>query len=149
MARTKNGAAAKPRRRKTSTARRRSAGVLSRARATMQDAVGDDVAAMRAEVDDMIGALEERINRLNQLTKRGAVHATEGANDIVLNAISGLTGQVTNRMQNNAKSVSDEVAKMGNQALKRVVAEIDQRPLLTLAIVAGIGFIAGLARRTD
>ena len=148
MARTKNGAAAKPRRKKT-TRRGRSAGVLARARSTMEDAVGGDVAAMRAEVDDMISALEERLNRLNQLTKRGAVHATEGANDVVLNAISGLTGQVTDRMQNNVKSVSDDVAKLGNQALKRVVAEIDQRPLLTLAIVAGIGFIAGLVRRSD
>jgi ElaB/YqjD/DUF883 family membrane-anchored ribosome-binding protein len=112
----------------------------------MREAVADDVAAMRTEIDDMIASLEAKIDRLNSITKRGATHAAEGANDIMLNAISGLTGQMTGRMQDTAKSASDEVARFGNQALKRIVTEIDHRPFLTLAIAAGIGFIAGLAR---
>ena len=115
----------------------------------MQGAVGDDVAAMRAEIDDMIASLEERIQKFNQITKLGAAHATEGANDVLLNAISGLTGQMTGRVQSTAESVSDDVARFGGQALKRVVTEIDKRPLLTLAIAAGIGFLAGLARRPE
>jgi ElaB/YqjD/DUF883 family membrane-anchored ribosome-binding protein len=115
----------------------------------MKNAVADDVSAMRAEIDDMIASLEQRINRLNQLTKQGAAHATEGASDVVLNAISGLTGQMAGRMQGNVGAVSDEVAQMGTTALRRIVGEIDKRPLLTLAIAAGIGFIAGLARRPE
>jgi ElaB/YqjD/DUF883 family membrane-anchored ribosome-binding protein len=115
----------------------------------MGDAVGGDIAAMRAEVADMIASLDERINRLNRLTKQGAAHAAEGANDIVLNALSGLTSQVTGRAQANVASASDEVARFGNQAIDRVVREIDKRPLLTLAIAAGIGFLAGLARRPE
>lgn len=118
----------------------------SGARGIMREAVADDVAAMRAEVDDMIASLQAKIDRLNRISKQGASHAAEGANDIMLNAISGLTGQMTGRMQDSAKSASDEVAKFGNQALRRIVSEIDQRPFLTLAIAAGIGFIAGLAR---
>lgn len=120
---------------------------LSSARATMQHAVSDDVAAMRAEVDDLILSLEERLDRINALTKRGASHAADGVNDLVLNAISGLTGQVAERAKDNAGSVSDEVAKLGTHALKRVVREIDKRPLLTVAIAAGIGFIFAMARR--
>jgi ElaB/YqjD/DUF883 family membrane-anchored ribosome-binding protein len=46
-------------------------------------------------------------------------------------------------------SASDEVAKFGTQAVNRFVREIDKRPLLTLAIAAGIGFMAGLARRPE
>ena len=149
MAVETNGATVKRRRKTRSTATRRRTSTLSRARNAMQNAVGDDVAAMRAEVDQLIGDLEERIDRLNRLTKRGAEHAAGGANDFVMNAISGLTGSLAGRAESNAKSMSDEVAKMGNQALHRVVTEIDKRPLLTLAIVAGIGFIAGLARRAD
>jgi ElaB/YqjD/DUF883 family membrane-anchored ribosome-binding protein len=97
----------------------------------------------------MIVSLDERIARLNRLTKQGASHAAEGANDIVLNAIAGLTGRATEQAQAGMASASDEVAKFSTQAVNRFVREIDKRPLLTLAIAAGIGFIAGLARRPE
>ena len=142
MARSQNGSTVK-------SARKQSRPRAQSARHVMGEAVAGDVAAMRAEVADMIASLDERIERLNRLTKQGATHAAESANDIVLNAISDLTGRVTDKAQVNARAASDEVAKFGNQALKRVVQEIDQRPLLTLAIAAGIGFIAGLARRPE
>ena len=45
--------------------------------------------------------------------------------------------------------MSDEVAKLGTNALRRVVSEIDRRPLLTVAIAAGIGFIVAMARRPE
>ncbi|MGD9923686.1 MAG: hypothetical protein AB7V13_19935 [Pseudorhodoplanes sp.] len=146
MARSQNGAAKS--RRKMSSRRPRASRSQS-ASAVMGDAVAGDVAAMRAEIADMISSLDERINRLNQLTKQGAAHAADGANDIVLNAISDLTGRVTGRAQAGVSSASDEVAKFGTQAVKRFITEVDRRPLLTLAIAAGIGFIAGLARRPE
>lgn len=141
MARTQNGAAKS--RRKTTRRRPQSASHV------MGDAVAGDIAAMRAEVADMIASLDERITRLNKLTKQGASHAAESANDIVLDAISGLTGRATAQAQAGVASASDEVAKFGTQAVNRFVREIDKRPLLTLAIAAGIGFIAGLARRPE
>ncbi len=140
-------------RRETRTPRRNAAGagrkrsLSSNARATMQRAVSDDVAAMRAEVDDLIVSLEDRIDRINALTKSGASHAADGVNDLVLNAIASLTGQVAERAKGNAQSMSDEVAKLGTNALRRVVREIDRRPLLTVAIAAGIGFVFAMARR--
>lgn len=140
MTRTQNGAKS---RRKVSRLRPRSASHA------MGDAVAGDIAAMRAEVADMIASLDRRIDRMNRLTKRGANHAAESANDIVLGAISSMTGRVTENAQANAQAASDEVARFGHQAIRRVVREIDQRPLLTLAIAAGIGFIAGLARRPE
>ncbi len=151
MARSQNGVTktrkiAKRRTRQSApSTRARSAG----ARHIMGAAVANDVAAMRAEVADMIASLDERITRLNQLTKQGASHAAESANDIVLNAISGLTGRATQQAQASVASATDEVARFGTQAVNRFVREIDKRPLLTLAIAAGIGFIAGIARRPE
>ena len=150
MARDETGsesAGTKQRRNGSSPRRRKTA--RKRPQAIMQAAIGDDVAAMRAEVADMIATLEAKIERLNQITKQGAGHAAQGANDIVMSALSGLTSQMTGRVQDSAQSASDEVAKFGNQALKRIVSEIDHRPFLTLAIAAGIGFIAGLVRRPE
>jgi ElaB/YqjD/DUF883 family membrane-anchored ribosome-binding protein len=141
MARSQNGAVKS--RRKPARRRPQSAANV------MGDAVAGDIAAMRAEVADMIASLDERIANLNRLTKQGASHAADSANDIVLDAISGLTGRATRQAQAGMASASDEVAKFGTQAVNRFVREIDKRPLLTLAIAAGIGFIAGLARRPE
>lgn len=149
MARSQAVAAKPKSRRKVSARRSKTNSRLGHARHVMGDAVADDVAAMRAEVADMIASLDKRITRLNQLTKQGANHAAESANDIVLSAISGLTGRATEQAQAGVASASDEVAKFGTQAVKRFVREVDKRPLLTLAIAAGIGFIAGLARRPE
>lgn len=143
QARTDTGT--KTRRRNGSVTRRRRS-ATAHATGVMKGAVADDVTAMRAEVDDMIAALEAKIERLNRITKQGATHAAEGAGDVVRSAISGLTGQIASHMQTNAGAASDEVARFGNRALKRIATEIDHRPFLTLAIAAGIGFIAGLAR---
>ena len=142
MARAQNGAT-KSRRKVT---KRRSAKTVSK---VMGEAVAGDVAAMRTEIADMIASLDERIERLNRLTKQGAAHAASSANDIVFDALSGLTGRVTGKAQAGVASASDEVAKFGTQAVKRFITEVDKRPLLTLAIAAGIGFIAGLARRPE
>lgn len=150
MATMRNGAVKS--RRKTARRRPQSAAHLRRPRNAahvMGDAIAGDVAAMRAEVADMIASLDERIARLNRLTKQGASHAAESANDIVLNALSGLTGRATEQAQAGIASASDEVARFGSHAVNRFVREIDKRPLLTLAIAAGIGFIAGLARRPE
>ena len=139
-----------PRRNASGTRRRkRRVAKRSNGRSTMQRAISGDVAAMRAEVNDMIASLESRISRINELTKNGASHAADGVNDLVVSAISGLTSQVAGRAVDNAKSVSDEVAKYGSHALKRVVREVDRRPLLTVAIAAGIGFAFAMARRAS
>jgi len=134
------GAGSSGRRRKT---------VSSRGRSVMSPAVSSDIASMRSEVDDMIASLEQRLGHLKQVARRGASHVSEDANDMMFNAISGFTGQMADRVQSNAQAVSNEMSRMGNSAMKRVAKEIDQHPLLTLAIAAGIGFIAGLARRPE
>ncbi len=146
MAVSQNGAAKS--RRKTARRRPQSASRHGAAH-VMGDAVAGDIAAMRAEVADLIASLDDRIARLNKLTKQGASHAAESANDIVLKALSGLTGRATEQAQAGMASATDEVAKFGTQAVNRFVREIDKRPLLTLAIAAGIGFFAGLARRPE
>ena len=117
--------------------------VLSRARHAMTRAVSGDAQALQQEVRQLVSDLEDRLERLNRLTQRGASHAVESVNDLVAGAVSGLTG----RVRNGTRDVTKDVAKLGNQALRRVASEIDRRPLLTLAIAAGVGFLAGLARR--
>jgi ElaB/YqjD/DUF883 family membrane-anchored ribosome-binding protein len=148
VAQRKNGTSKSRRKTKRSASRRTrplSERALARARKVMTQAVTPDIADMQAEVRQLMSDLEDRIERLNMLTKRGAGHAVDGVNDLVYGAVSG----ATDRVRDNAQSVTDDVTKMSSQAMRDVAAQIDKRPLLTLAIAAGIGFIAGLARRQD
>lgn len=111
----------------------------------MAHAVSPDIAEMRSELRQLISDIENRMARINVLTKRGAGHAVDGVNDLVFGAVSG----VTDRVRKTARALSDDAARFGTEAVRDVASQIDKRPLLTLAIAAGIGFAIGLTRRQD
>ena len=103
----------------------------------------DDVVKIEREIAGLMHDLEERIGRLNTLTKRSAANAASEASDFVTETLS----ETADRLRNGAHTVGDEASRFGNEALKRIEDEVEQRPLLTLAIAAGIGFLAGMAGR--
>jgi ElaB/YqjD/DUF883 family membrane-anchored ribosome-binding protein len=103
----------------------------------------DDIADIEREIAHLMRDLENRVGRLNTLTKRGASHAASDASDFVSETLS----EATERLRNGGHAVADEATRLGSEALRRVEEEIEQRPLLTLAIAAGIGFLAGMAGR--
>ncbi len=103
----------------------------------------EDVAEIEREIGQLMRDLESRIGRLNTLTRRGASHAAHEASDYVTETLS----DTADRLRNGAHSMTDEAQKFGNEALRKIEDEVEQRPLLTLAIAAGIGFLAGMAGR--
>jgi ElaB/YqjD/DUF883 family membrane-anchored ribosome-binding protein len=103
----------------------------------------DDITDIEREISLLMRDLESRIGRLNTLTRNGASHAASEAGDFV----SETVGNATDALRNGANALGDEAARYGNDALRRVEEEVEQRPLLTLAIAAGIGFLAGMAGR--
>jgi len=54
---------------------------------------------------------------------------------------------VRDRASDVSDSVADEAARAGSDAFRKLTGEIEHRPLMLLAIAAGIGFLAGLANR--
>jgi ElaB/YqjD/DUF883 family membrane-anchored ribosome-binding protein len=44
-------------------------------------------------------------------------------------------------------TAAGEAMVLSSDAIRRIEDEVNQRPLLTLAIAAGIGFLAGMAGR--
>ena len=103
----------------------------------------DDIAEIEREIGRLMHDLENRVGRLNTLTRKGASHAASEASDYVSETLS----DTAERLRNGAQLVGDEAAKFSNDALRRIEDEVGQRPLLTLAIAAGIGFLAGMAGR--
>lgn len=107
------------------------------------------------ELERMVRSLEERI--LN-LTSAQTIRSTvSGATDQVNQAVTRASGHmgdvaadmltdVADRLRGGVTSVTG-VAKVGTQAVQRVGSELERRPMMTVAIALGLGFLAGLAGR--
>ena len=105
--------------------------------------ISDDIASIEREIGQLMHDIEARVGRLQALAKRSAKDAADNASEFVSDTVS----DATDRMRNGASSVSDEAARLSGDAIKRIEDEVSHRPLLTLAIAAGIGFLAGMAGR--
>ncbi len=103
----------------------------------------EDITEIEREIAGLMRDLENRVGRLNTLSRKGASHAASEASGFVSDTLS----ETADRLRNGAHAVTDEATKLGTDALRRIEDEVEQRPLLTLAIAAGIGFLAGMAGR--
>ena len=63
-------------------------------------------------------------------------------------AIVPVLSSIANRFGGGTHSMSDEAAKLGNDALRRLSNEVEHRPLVTLAVAVGVGILVGLASRS-
>ena len=105
--------------------------------------VAEDIVSIEREIGQLMHDIEARVGKLQALAKRSAKDAAEGATEFVSDRVSNAADNV----RNGANVVSDEAARMTGDAIRRIEDEVGQRPLLTLAIAAGIGFLAGMAGR--
>ena len=105
--------------------------------------VSEDIVSIEREIGQLMHDIEARVGKLQALAKRSAKDAAEGATEFVSDTVSNAADNV----RNGANVVSDEAARMTGDAIRRIEDEVGQRPLLTLAIAAGIGFLAGMAGR--
>ena len=116
--------------------------------------ISEDLEELQREIGKLMEDLETRVGRLNEITRRGMKDAAAGASEYVAEKAAGAGEYVSEkiaeageRVRGSAHAVSDEAVRMGGDAIRRIEDEVGQRPLLTLAIAAGIGFLAGMANR--
>lgn len=112
----------------------------------------DDIAA----VEELMQDLEVRLRRLNTKAKSEATGASSEISEFVTDALTDIAARLRNGTKNVAHSITDEATQVGTDAMevganamKKVWDEIEHRPLTTLAVAAGIGYLLGLAGRRD
>jgi ElaB/YqjD/DUF883 family membrane-anchored ribosome-binding protein len=105
--------------------------------------VANDIVNIEREIGELMHDIEARIGKLQALAKRSAKDAAEGATEFVSDTVN----DAADRVRNGANTVSDEASRMAGDAIRRIEDEVGHRPLLTIAIAAGIGFLAGMAGR--
>jgi ElaB/YqjD/DUF883 family membrane-anchored ribosome-binding protein len=101
----------------------------------------DDVSALDLLMDD----LEERLRRSADARRDGA--SPDDAEDFLSGAFADVMKRLGNGAGSFAGNLTDEAARIGGDTVKRIVSEIEQRPLAMLAIAAGIGYLLGMTRR--
>jgi len=109
------------------------------------------------ELEKIIRNLEDRIAYLT--SGHGIRSAVSGATSEVgrvvtraSNHVGDMVGDtltdVAGRMRGSATAVTG-VARSGANAMHKVATELERRPLMTVAIALGIGFLAGMAGRRE
>ena len=152
---TRKKAGSSNRRRAARRARSRSRpqSLMNTGMLAVRSGVSGDVNAMQAEIRHLAGDLQDRLNRLNAITRKGASHASGSVQDFIAETLDTLTSRAVSHLaepiQEKFGDLTDGATRMSNKALKRVTREVDKRPLLTLAIAAGVGYLAGMAMKRD
>ena len=95
------------------------------------------------EVERRLRSLEQQLERVGDRTS-----ASTEIVERVGAAIAPVLSSTADRLRGGAHSVSDEAAKLSNEALRRLSNEVEHRPLITLAVAVGVGILVGLASRS-
>ena len=109
--------------------------------------------AHAADVDRLLSDVEQRLSRLSRmLPSRASGNAVDRLSETIAAALNDIADKFRNRARaagTEASRAGEDVLQLGNEALRKLSHEVEQRPLVTLAIAVGIGALAAgiLARR--
>jgi ElaB/YqjD/DUF883 family membrane-anchored ribosome-binding protein len=116
--------------------------------------------AQRARAADLNRLLDDLEGRLSRLATVLPAVVPASKVDRAGEAIASALNDIADRFGSRARSVSKDAGRiserwsadamhLGDEALRRVAREVEQRPLVTLAIAMGIGALAAglLSRR--
>src|SRR5215475_6407590 len=111
-----------------------------------QSTYSDAVSANVADIERRLRTLEHSLERAGRSTASSAAATAEDLRDSLVSGLSGLVERFRNSSFNEeASRMSDNTARMGSDALRRVSDEVQHRPLVILAVAVGIGFLLGAA----
>jgi len=100
-----------------------------------------------AAIEDLMADLEKRLKRLNGTARTEAAGASDDIHDFVSGALDGIMKRVRNSTSSISDTVAEEATRVGADVFRRVMDEVEARPLALLAIAAGIGYIFGMSQR--
>jgi len=114
--------------------------------------------ATSLDVGDIGQLVQDLQQGLSQLAAYIATNAREASSavperlsavvpDRLSERVVDLSQRVGTTLRHNARSVGDEATRMGTGAWHKLEDELVHRPLLVIAIAAGIGFMLGALNR--
>jgi ElaB/YqjD/DUF883 family membrane-anchored ribosome-binding protein len=119
-------------------------------------AFGPSVAAIQKH----LGAVEKELEKIGRIAGDRTSAAAATAGDQVGDAISTILNEMVERFRQGRQAAGDQAGRLSNQALnlgakygsdalQRAASEVEERPLVTVAIALGIGILIGAAVLTS
>jgi ElaB/YqjD/DUF883 family membrane-anchored ribosome-binding protein len=109
------------------------------------------ISADIGEIERRLRALEKHLQRMGNRTSTSAVQAADRISDTVASALSSMADRFRefrdSRGYDEAARLGNEAARLGNTALRRLSHEVEERPLVVLAVAIGVGILIGIASR--
>jgi ElaB/YqjD/DUF883 family membrane-anchored ribosome-binding protein len=102
-----------------------------------------------SEIEQLLRQLEMRVGRVTNIGTRAAANGANQLLDTISNALSDAGERFRDRFRGGTGSVARDATKFGQDALQRIAQEVEHRPLLTLAVAIGVGYLAGMASRRN
>lgn len=112
-------------------------------RSKVAASTADEIAA----IQELMSDLEKRLQRLGGQAKKEVSGGASEISDFVNDALAGIMDRVRDGAAAVSENVTDRAANIGSDAIKKVVSEVENRPLTMLAIAAGVGFLYGMSKR--
>jgi ElaB/YqjD/DUF883 family membrane-anchored ribosome-binding protein len=105
-------------------------------------------------IDHRLRAVEGELERIGRKATRQASAASEQIGD----TLAPIMSEIADRIRSGGRYAGDEAARLGNDAVKLgtrvgndavrlIAAEVEHRPLVTIAVAIGVGMLIGFAGR--
>jgi len=114
--------------------------------------MSSEMADMGRRMRSLEGRLERTGNSAASRASSAFSRTADGVGDTLATAFGHLAEQFRNGSRltgDDAQRFARDAAKMGNDALRRLSREVEHRPLVLLAVAAGVGFLVGMAGRRN
>jgi len=109
-------------------------------------------------IADQLRAIENELGAIGKSAGRRASAGASAAGSQISAAIGPILSEISDLLRRGQRWAADDApglgneaiksgARLGNDALDRIASEVEQRPLITLAVALGVGFLIGIAGR--
>jgi ElaB/YqjD/DUF883 family membrane-anchored ribosome-binding protein len=107
-------------------------------------------------IQNHLGAVEKELEKIGRIAGRRGSAAATAAGAQIGDTISSVLSDMIERFRDRGEAASDQAVRLGNRALKlgagygtdalaRVSAQAEDRPLVTVSVALGIGILIGAA----
>ena len=107
-------------------------------------------------IQQHLGAVEKELEKIGRIAGRRTSIAAVGAAEQIGDAVSTIVNDMMDRFRQGRQMAGGQAGRLGNQALglsaqygndalQRITDEIEERPLITIAVALGIGILIGAA----
>ena len=108
-------------------------------------APADDIAA----VEELMQDLESRLRRLNTKAKADEAGGADDIAGFVSQTLSRIASQVRDTASDATDTLADEATEASTDIIEKIWAEMERRPMTTLALAAAAGYLLGLIGKQD